>query len=121
MGWMLAIGSLALLVFSAGLLLYAQQAHGAKAGAGPVLGALYLAAWTYAVGLTGLAAFSAWWAIDRWLAPAARRSSTESRAPATRIRPAGIQAQPQVVHIDGDEALPEALVRPNVRDVRGAA
>lgn len=79
MGWI--IGSVSMLfIISAGLELFAQQAL-RQASVATLLLALYLASWTYVLGLVGLVFLSVWWLVG-WRRLRAKPAAMSRYAPA---------------------------------------
>jgi len=84
MGWIVGSVSLVLLVSAVGPALFARQALGQVSVATIIL-ALYLASWSYVLGLVGLLFLSVRWLVSwrrLWVKPAAmsRYSPAESRS-----------------------------------------
>ena len=84
MGWVVGSVSLVLLVSAVGLALFARQALGQVSVATIIL-PLYLASWSYVLGLVGLLFLSVRWLVSwrrLWVKPAAmsRYSPAESRS-----------------------------------------
>ena len=84
MGWIVGSVSLVLLVSAVGPALFARQALGQVSVATIIL-ALYLASWSYVLGLVGLLFLSVRWLVSwrrLWMKPAAmsRYSPAESRS-----------------------------------------
>jgi hypothetical protein len=71
--WVIAVGGVAgvLLSINAGLQLFVLQAHG-RVSIATILLVLYLAAWSYVLGLVGLVLLSAWWISGRLRRKASR-------------------------------------------------
>ena len=62
MMWVLGSASMLLLIGSAGLVFFAQQAMG-QVSMATILPALHLASWSYVLGLVGLVLFSVCWLV----------------------------------------------------------
>lgn len=84
MGWVLATVSILLLVAAGGLALFAEQAR-EQAGVATLLLALFLASWSYVLGIVGLILFPVSWLVASRMQLKQAAMIKFSRTPETRV------------------------------------